>query len=369
MPIHVYREPDHRRSVETMKSELGQHVSSPETVTSTPPAERSRLDGIRKFVPGVALCAAGAAVAMGIKHFIPTLSPLLIAILAGAVLANAVALPSRLAPGLTFTSKKLLRVGISLLGLQLVLGDILNLGWGVIAMVVAIVVVGISGTMFMGHLLGISWTQRVLIACGFSICGAAAVAAADGVVEADEEEVLTAVALVVIFGTLMIPTVPLLAGALGLDGFHAGLLAGGSIHEVAQVVAAGGIIGGLALTVATLVKLARVIMLAPVMVVLSVMARKRSGGQQTQVKRPPLMPLFVVVFLVFVAFRSTGVVPAGVLSFAGSLQTALLTAAMFGLGAGVRVATIKKVGSKPFILAALSTLLVALTAMAGVFLL
>ncbi|WP_430331068.1 YeiH family protein [Rhodococcus sp. ACT016] len=338
------------------------------TAAPTPPSAAARLDGIGAYLPGVALSAGVAAVAMGIRHFVPTLSPLLVAIVVGALVANLVVLPSSFGPGITFTSKKLLRVGIALLGLQLVLSDILGLGWGVIAMVVAIVVLGIVGTMFVGSLLGLSWTQRVLIACGFSICGAAAVAAADGVVEAEEEEVLTAVALVVIFGTLMIPAIPLISNALGFDETEAGLWAGGSIHEVAQVVAAGGIIGGTALTVATIVKLARVLMLAPVMAVLSVKQRRRTVEQSTTSKRPPLVPFFVVAFLVFVAIRSTGVVPAGVLSVASWMQTALLTAAMFALGAGVRVATIKKVGIRPFILAAASTVWVATIALVGVLL-
>lgn len=347
-----------------MKSELGQQ-DEPAAAPPSPSAA-SRLDGLRAYVPGVALSAAAAAIAMGIRHFVPTLSPLLIAIVMGALVANLVVLPTSFAAGITFSSKKLLRVGIALLGLQLVLSDILGLGWGVIAMVVAVVVLGIVGTMFVGSLLGLSWTQRVLIACGFSICGAAAVAAADGVVEAEEEEVLTAVALVVIFGTLMIPTIPLLAGAIGFDDRQAGLWAGGSIHEVAQVVAAGGIIGGGALAVATIVKLARVLMLAPVMAVLSVMQRRRSIEQSTTSTRPPLVPFFVVAFLVLVAIRSTGILPAGFLSAASWLQTALLTAAMFALGAGVRVATIKKVGVRPFILAAASTVWVALIALVGV---
>ncbi|MFM1727011.1 putative sulfate exporter family transporter [Prescottella soli] len=349
-----------------VKSELGQQD---ELVAAPPsPAAVSRLDGVRAYVPGIALSAAAAAIAMGIRHFVPTLSPLLIAIVMGALVANLVVLPASFSAGITFSSKKLLRVGIALLGLQLVLSDILGLGWGVIAMVVAIVVLGIVGTMFVGSLLGLSWTQRVLIACGFSICGAAAVAAADGVVEAEEEEVLTAVALVVIFGTLMIPTIPLLSNALGFDDMQAGLWAGGSIHEVAQVVAAGGIIGTAALTVATIVKLARVLMLAPVMAVLSVMQRRRSVEQSATSTRPPLVPFFVVAFLGFVVIRSMGFVPAGVLSLASWLQTALLTAAMFALGAGVRIATIKKVGIRPFVLAAASTVWVALIALVGVLL-
>lgn len=335
--------------------------------TPTPTASTRVRERTASLLPGVAVAAVATAIAMGIGHLLPTVSPLLIAIVLGAVAANTTTLPARLRPGLTFSSKKLLRIGIALLGLQLMLSDIVGLGWGMIAVVVAIVVLGIAGTMTMGRLLGLSWTQRLLIACGFSICGAAATAAVDGVVDADEEEVLTAVALVVIFGTLMIPIVPLLSRALGLDEHAAGMWAGGSIHEVAQVIAAGGAIGGGALAVAAVVKLARVVMLAPVMAVIGVQQRRRSTGS-AEGTRPPLVPLFVVAFLACAAVRSTGVLPDGFLSAAKVAQTALLTAAMFALGTGVHIATIRKVGARPLGLAALSTVWVAAIALTGVLL-
>ncbi|MGW4339454.1 YeiH family protein [Rhodococcus koreensis] len=349
-----------------MSSQLSESKSEEQRVESTGTLPRLQT-ATATVLPGLALCAAATALAMGIGRFLPTVSPLLIAIVLGAVLSNVARLPERLRPGLQFSAKKLLRVGIALLGLQLMLSDILGLGWGVIVVVVSIVCLGIVGTMFAGKLLGLSWTQRLLIACGFSICGAAAVAAVDGVVDADEEEVITAVALVVIFGTLMIPAIPLLSRALGLSDTDAGLWAGGAIHEVAQVVAAGGAIGGAALGVAAVVKLARVLMLAPVMAVLSV--RQRSlAGNDADVKRPPLVPLFVVAFLACVGLRSSGLLPAGLLADAKILQTALLTAAMFALGAGVQIATIKKVGARPFVLATISTVWVGSIALVGVLL-
>jgi uncharacterized integral membrane protein (TIGR00698 family) len=257
---------------------------------------------------------------------------------------------------------------VALLGLQLMLSDILRLGAGMVAVVVAIVCLGIAATMLAGKLLGISWSQRLLIACGFSICGAAAVAAVDGVVSSeDEEEVVTAVALVVIFGTLSIPAISALSSLLGLSSVDAGLWAGGSIHEVAQVVAAAGTIGGAALGVAVVVKLARVLMLAPVMAVLSVRQRRIAGGA-ADIKRPPLIPLFVLAFVACVVIRSTGVLPAALLGHVKIVQTALLTAAMFALGTGVHVSILKKVGVRPFVLAAASTAWVAVIALTGVLL-
>lgn len=333
--------------------------------TATAPTPTPTTAGIVTGVlPGAALCAVGAAAAFGVHALLPGLSPMLVAIVLGAVFTNVVDLPQRVRPGVDFSARRLLRLGIVLLGLQLLMSDILGLGWQVIVTVVAVVVLGIIVSLYIGGRLGLSWTQRVLIACGFSICGAAAVAAVNGVVDADQDEVLTAVALVVVFGTLMIPAVPLLSHALGLSDTAAGLWAGGSIHEVAQVVAAGGLIGGGALAVAAVAKLARVLMLAPVIAVLGV--HRRLTDTATDGTRPPLVPLFVVGFIGCVALRSTGIVPARVLDVASTAQTVLLSSAMFALGAGVRIATITKVGPRPFVLAALSTVWVAAVALVGV---
>lgn len=331
------------------------------------------LPRTRSIVPGLALAGVAAAASFALTTVVHGLSALLVAIVLGIAFRNLVRLPERveaaLAPGLAVASRRVLRIGIVLLGLQLVLGDILRLGPGMILVVVAIVTVGILSSLLLGRVLGISPTQRLLIACGFSICGAAAVAAVDGVIETeDDEEVVVAVALVVLFGTLMIPVLPLAASVLGLGQLQAGLWAGGSIHEVAQVVAAGSAIGGAGLAAAVVVKLARVLMLAPVLAVISVSRRRALKRLDAGGKRPPIVPLFVVGFMAMVLLRSTGIVPASVVSVASGVETALLAAAMFALGAGVRIATFRRVGVKPFVLAVGSTVVVASVALVGVLL-
>ena len=240
--------------------------------------------------------------------------------------------------------------------------------------VACIVMGGMLGTVLLGRLLRVSPNLSLLIACGFSICGAAAVAGAAGVTDPDdkaEEDTITAVALVVIFGTLMIPLVPLVASLLGLDVVTAGKWAGGSTHEIAQVVAIGGVIGGGALAVAVVVKLARVLLLAPVIAVLSFRRRRlqRSdvpGRQASRTKLPPIVPPFILGFLAMVLLRSFVTLPGAVLGTGEMLQTLLLAAAMFGLGCGVKVRNLLKVGLRPFVLATASTLLVAVIAYAGV---
>lgn len=327
---------------------------------------------MKRLAPGLLLTLVVAGFAWAVNLAAPTMSALLVAILVGVVVANVVHLPESTAPGLAVASKKLLRAGIVLLGLQVSLRDIAGLGVGMIAVVLAVVTSGLLVAEFAGRALGLAPALRSLIGAGFSICGAAAIAGVEGVIDdKEEEDVVTALALVVLCGTLMIPLVPLLSTAFGLDPRIAGLWAGASIHEVAQVVAAAGIIGAGALKVAVVVKLARVLMLAPVAIWFGAQARRSAGRPAGSSDRtlPPLVPLFVVGFLIAVLVRTTGVVPVEVLDVVTIVQTILLSAAMFALGCGVRLAILKNVGGGPFVLAAVTTVSVASTALGGVLLL
>ena len=335
------------------------------------------LDRVRAPLPGLVLCAVAAAAALVAARLLGGISPLLIAILLGAVVANLAPPGAVFEPGVAVASRRLLRIGVALLGLQLLVANVLALGWGTLAVVVAVVGGGIAGSMALGKVLGLGWTQRLLIACSFSICGAAAAAAVDGVVNARKRELVTTVALVVVFGTVMIPALPAAAAMLGLDSTQAGMWAGAAIHEVAQVVAAGGAIdagspaaavGGGALAIAVTVKLARVALLAPVVAWIGVASRRRTDTP-AGTRRPPLVPLFLLGFLACVALRATGLLAPGWLDAARLTQTALLTAAMFALGTGVRLSVLRGVGWRPFALATASTILVATIALVGVLLL
>ena len=316
-------------------------------------------------MPGLVPCVLVAVLAVVLNRALPAASPLLIAIVLGALLTNIWTIPESWSAGITFASKKLLRVGIVLLGLQLAVGDILSLGWRVIVGVILVVTLSILGTLAMARALGISRPLSILIACGFSICGAAAVAGVEDIADADEEEVATASALGGLFATLMIPLAPLAAHAMGMGESAGGTWIGASTHEVAQVVAAAGAYGASALSVAVIVKLTRVVLLAPVAVALSLAARSR-GTLREGTKRPPIVPLFVVGFLVMVGLGSLHIMPPQALAGVKLLQTGLLAAAMFALGLGVKIKGLISVGGKPVLLGAMSTVWIALLALAMV---
>lgn len=337
-------------------------TARPPTPQLTPtPSPASRL------VPGLALAFAAAVGAWAVQLVVPAVSALLVAILLGVVVTHVWRLPEAIGPGITVAAKRVLRLGIVVLGLQLALDDILALGPGVLAVVVLIVAVGILGTLVVGRWMGIPRPLTLLVACGFSICGAAAVAAVEGSTDSDEEDVASAVGLVVLFGTIMIFLVPALLAPLGIDDTTRGLIAGGSIHEVAQVVAVGGIIGGGALTVAVVVKLARVLMLAPVIFTLSLVQRR--NGVTESGALPPVVPLFVLGFLMLALVRTFVPLPPIVLDIGQLVQTLLLGAAMFALGTGVHISLLKRVGGRPLVLGLVSSVLVFGLAFIGMILL
>jgi uncharacterized integral membrane protein (TIGR00698 family) len=378
-------------------------VSSTDTTHPGTTITPSRTARIRRATPGLVISFLVGLVALGVSQLLPVASPALVAIVVGVVLANTV-LPASWAPGIALASKPVLRISIVLLGLQLALGDILGLGPGVIVVIVAVVAGGIGAGVLCGALLRIDRAQTLLVACGFSICGAAAVAAASDALaprprpgdsaertaerrELFETQTATAVALVVVFGSLMIPVMPLVTGLLTSSESVAGIWTGGAVHEVGQVVAAGSLEGPEQLRTAVLVKLGRVVLLAPVIAILVAVGRRGStpspdasrgaehstqqgsdedtGAVAASTSRPPLIPLFVVGFLVAVVLRSTGWIPMPVLDAVKPVQTLTLAAAMFGLGTGVRLSLLRTVGGRPVILAVLITVVVFLIAGIG----
>lgn len=320
------------------------------------------MEGVQKsLLPGFTLAISVGLACVLVQKVVPELSALLVAIIAGILLANLTKIPAVLTPGVAYVSKRVLRIGIVLLGFSIVLDDILALGWGVVAVVVAVVFGGLFGTILMGKWMGVTRSQSILIGAGFSICGAAAVAGVESSIKRKDSEVATAIGLVVLYGTAMIAVVPLLLGFTNFDDHLSGLIVGSSIHEVAQVVAVGGIMGGGVLTVAVIVKLARVLMLAPVIALLGYMER---GGEQAG-KKAPLVPLFVVGFIAASIFATLVDIPQGASTVISFLQSVCLASAMFALGAGIRFSSFKQAGIKPVLLGAASTILVATIATVG----
>ena len=332
-------------------------------VPDRPAAPRWRHAGI-----GVAVLAVGLAAAMLAHRVVPAVGVLTWAIGLGVAAANFGMVPASATRHLGLVTKKLLRVGIVLLGFSVSFASITALGLPMIAVVAVSLVGTLVFTTWLGRRMGLSPARSLLVGTGSAICGASAIAAMEDTAQADEEDVTVAIAMVTLFGTLALILLPLLQGPLGLTGLQFGEWAGASVHEVGQVVAAASPAGAAVVAVAVVVKLTRVVMLAPVVAVVSVMQRIKTPARSQTARRTPLVPLFVLGFLACVALRSTGVVPEEMLGQIANVQVAALGAALFGMGCSVKVASLFRRSGAVMVVSALGTLFIAGVSLAGILL-
>lgn len=288
-------------------------------------------------------------------------SPLIIGIILGMLYANSLRnrLPETWVPGILFSSKQLLRLGIILYGFRLTFQNIVDVGLSAIIIDAVVVAVTIAGGVFIGRLLGMDKEVALLTSVGSGICGAAAVLGAEATIKSKPYKTAVAVSTVVIFGTVSMFVYPVLYrnGVLGVSADQMGVYTGATLHEVAHVVGAGNAMGKEISDVAIIVKMLRVIMLVPVLLVLGYWASwaKRKlqavSGTEHGASGKLTIPWFALGFLAVIGFNSFGLLPAGVIDFINALDTFLLTMAMTALGAETNVEKFKKAGAKPFVLA------------------
>ncbi|MDQ7736794.1 YeiH family protein [Prevotella corporis] len=286
-------------------------------------------------------------------------SPMIIGIILGMLYANSLRnnLPETWTPGIVFCSKRILRIGIILYGFKLTFQDITAVGLPAIIIDAIVVIVTILLGVFVGRLLKMDRSIALLTACGSAICGAAAVMGVDGAIRPKPYKTAVSVATVVIFGTLSMFLYPILyrAGIFDMPADQMGIFAGSTIHEVAHVVGAGNAMGPEISDSAIIVKMIRVMMLVPVLLVIAffvardVENREDGSGVKTKIQ----VPWFAIMFLLVICFNSLDLLPASVVSFITTLDTFLLTMAMTALGAETSIEKFKKAGFKPFLLAAI----------------
>ena len=288
-----------------------------------------------------------------------SLSPMVVGIILGMLYANSLRnnLPDTWVPGIAFCGKRVLRFGIILYGFRLTFQDVVAVGFPAI-IVDAIIVCGtILLGVLVGRLLKMDRSIALLTACGSGICGAAAVLGVDGAIRPKPYKTAVAVATVVIFGTLSMFLYPILyrAGVFDLSPDAMGIFAGSTIHEVAHVVGAGNAMGAAVSNSAIIVKMIRVMMLVPVLLVIAffvaknVAERDDEAGGSSKIN----IPWFAILFLVVIGFNSLNLLPKELVDFINTLDTFLLTMAMSALGAETSIDKFKKAGFKPFLLAAI----------------
>lgn len=324
-------------------------------IETTAPIPSTATAKFAPLVPGLAL-TVGIAIYAFVLRSVPVLgsfSPLILAIVLGMAFHNLVGTPEHAKAGVSFGTRRILRAGIVLLGLQLTISQVLAVGGAGLLVIVLTLVCTFVATVFLGRALGVDRKLTELIAAGTSICGASAVIATNTVTQGKDEDVAYAVACVTIFGSISMVLYPFLLGALQLAPGDYGLWVGASIHEVAQVVAAayqGGTEAGDAGMVA---KLTRVLMLAPLVLCLASLARRRVTRETGDRASPTVpMPWFVFGFLAMMLVASTGVLPTGVTVGISQVTQFLLVIALAAMGLQTDFRKLLAKGLRPILLGA-----------------
>ncbi len=314
----------------------------------------------RGLAPGLAAASLVAAAAQFLSaHY--GAPAMLMALLIGIAL-NFLSDEPGFAGGIGFASRTILRLGVALLGLRIGIGVAVDLGAPLLALVVTGVLLTIGFGLAMGRLVGFGPRFSFLSAGAVAICGASAAMAIAAILPRDErsdERLIFTVVGVTVLSTLAMIVYPILLVPLGLEGPAAGVFLGATIHDVAQVVGAGFSVGPQTGETATLVKLIRVAMLAPVVLTASLVVRRVSGGSETA--RPPILPAFVAGFLALAALNSTVALPAAITDAAAWVSRAALLAAVAAVGMKTRLREVLGVGGRAI------GLLVAETAFLAIF--
>ncbi|SHM73542.1 conserved hypothetical integral membrane protein [Roseovarius litoreus] len=319
----------------------------------------------KSYFPGVmvAVLVALAAQFVAEHHGAPAM---LMALLFGIAL-NFLGEPGPTAAGIGFTARSVLRFGVAILGARISVEMLTSLGWGMIGLLIAGVVATILFGVGLARLIGQGPRFAILTAGSVAICGASAAMAIAAVLPKDdrsERNLLFTVLGVTVLSTVAMILYPILTDALGFDDVTAGAFIGATVHDVAQVVGAGFSISDTAGETSTLVKLIRVSFLAPVVIIITIWWQR--AEPQTEGKRPPIVPAFVLGFLCLATLNSLGLIPAPIGALLAQLSSWALLAAIAAVGMKTDLRNIIKVGGGAIALIVAETLFLAGLVLAGI---
>jgi uncharacterized integral membrane protein (TIGR00698 family) len=343
------------------------HIEWPGTVMTLESPDRTSLvdraaSGAKRIGPGLLLCLAVSVAALGAEHLEALffhrawLEALVLAILLGTLVRTLWKPDKRWRPGISFSAKTLLEIAVVLLGASLSAATVAATGAPLLLGIAAVVFVAIGLSYGIGRLLGLSKRMAILVACGNSICGNSAIAATAPVIGADGDDVAASIAFTAVLGVVVVLGLPLLIPVLGLSVHQFGILSGLTVYAVPQVLAATAPAGAVAVQIGTLVKLVRVLMLGPVILVLSLLSSRlrEETGAQVAAERPAprplglhrLVPWFIVGFVVMAAFRSAGLIPAVLLPPLATAANVLTIVSMAALGLSVDIRSVVQAGPR-----------------------
>jgi uncharacterized integral membrane protein (TIGR00698 family) len=312
------------------------------------------MSGLRRYLPGLALLLVIALPALALQQAVivggkAVLSAVAIAIVLGILLRNLWGMPEACRAGVGLGAKRLLRIGIALMGAQLSAGQVLHTGARAVLIVATCILLALLVVRLVSVRLGLSERLGTLLGVGTSICGVSAIVATAPLIEAKEEETSLAVATITVFGLVAVVVYPLLGRLLGFSDLLFGTWAGTAVNDTSQVVATGLIYSERAGEVATVVKLTRNLFMAPVIVGLSswyVARSSRRGARRFSWRTA--VPGFVLGFLAMALLNSVGAIPPTALGRLRDASALLIVLALAGVGLETNIAAMRRIGLRPF---------------------
>ncbi len=322
------------------------------------------------FLLGIAICFAVAAVSVLLEELIPggLLGASIIALFMGTII-NSFFHPTWMNPALKFTSKKILKAAIILLGASLSVNTIMSVGKMTFFVMIFTFAMCFGGGYFIRKLFGLNWKLSNLISAGTGICGGSAVAAIAPVIDADDKDIAFAMSSTFLFDMLMIALYPLMGKALGMSDIAYGIWAGTSVNDTASVVASGYAFSEAAGDFATMVKLTRTIAIIPTVLVFAWISTRikqkemKAANDGKKVNLLKIIPWFIGGFLLLAILNSVGVIPAALSGVMKSASKFLMVTALAAIGLSTSITDFKKAGLKPMLYGVTIDTLVTLTAL------
>ncbi|MGX1741483.1 YeiH family protein [Bosea sp. NPDC055353] len=336
--------------------------------------------GLGRILPGLGLCVGISAIAFALEHVEAAatgrawLEALVLAILIGAAVRSVWTPSDTWRAGIAFSAKTVLEIAIVLLGASLNAAMIVAAGPALIAGIAVVVALTLAFSFLIGRALGLPKRMAVLVACGNSICGNSAIAAVAPVIGADSKDVAASIAFTAVLGVLVVLGLPLLVPLLRLSETQYGVLAGLTVYAVPQVLAATAPVATASVQIGTLVKLVRVLMLGPVVLVLSLLrhwlqddtaetAPAGNSAARQRIAFNKLVPWFIIAFLAMAALRTHGFIPEAALGPISHIATVLTIVSMAALGLGVDVRVVARAGGRVTTAVTISLIILAIVSL------
>lgn len=330
-----------------------------------------KMKKIGLLVSGVAICMAVAVLSIMIEKLIPgeILGSSIIALFMGTII-NSFFHPDWIKPALKFTSKRILKAAIILLGASLSIGTIMNVGKMTFFVMLFTFAMCFGGGYFVRKIFGLNWKLSNLISAGTGICGGSAIAAIAPVIDADDKDIAFALSSTFLFDMVMIALYPIMGRALGMTDIAYGIWAGTSVNDTASVIASGYAFSEVAGDFATMVKLTRTIAIIPTVLVFAYIGTRmkqkelQTAGDGGKVNILKIVPWFIGGFLILAILNSVGLIPADWSAFMKGASKFLMVTALAAIGLGTSIADFKKAGLSPMFYGITIDTLVTLTALA-----